>query len=281
LAINFVHVAMQDKSKLEKPERPEPKSFWYGCYEYPEWCLEWLLYVLSKMAIFDILDLLSKLGVIVAVILFFSEAKERQQRKQYEAWQVIINMQNKSGNGGRITAIEDLNTDGVSLSGIEVQRAYLSQINLKKANLQAANFSGSTLYGAIFERAKLYQAKFICIEQGQCTDLYKANFQKANLEGADLRGADSREVSFVETNLQNAKLQKADLQNANFQNANLKGASLECAKGLTSEQVKLAKSWQSAIYDQQLSKQLGLSTYSKINCLKLKFNPSTKEWEES
>lgn len=274
-------VAMQDKSKPEKPERPEPKSFLHGCYQYPEWCLEWVLYVLSKMAIFEILDILSKLGVIVAVILFFSEAKEHQQRKQYEAWQVIINMQGKSGNGGRIAAIEDLNTDGVSLSGIEVQNAYLAQINLKKANLQAANFSGSTLYGAIFEQAKLYKAKFICIKQGQCTDLYKANFQKANLEGADFRGADLKEVIFVDTNLQNAKLQKANLENANFQNADLKGTRLECAQGLTPEKVKLAKSWQTAVYDEQVSKQLGLSTYLKINCSKLKFNPSTNEWEES
>lgn len=247
---------MSAKPKPEKPQHPTPSSFFQGCYEYPEWCLEWVLYVLSRMAIFEVLELVSRLGIIVAVVLFLLESGERQKRKQYEAWQIVIAMQGKPGNGGRIAALQDLNADRVSLSGIEAKDAYLAQIDLERANLQGANFSGATLYRANFNHATLYRTDFGCVRQEKCTDLYHANFQKADLRGADLRGADLRDANLIGAVLQDANLQKANLQGADFEGADLQGAKLECVQGLIPEQVRRGKSWQEAFYDEKFSMEL-------------------------
>ena len=246
--------------------------------------MEWVLYILSQMALFEILDILSKLSVLVGVIFFVREAGDRTEQKHLDAWRVIVSMRNQPGNGGRIGALQSLNEDKVALMGIEVQRAYLSLVNLKEANLQEANFSGSALFKANFEKAVLHRAVFGCISQTvlerKCTDLYKANFQAANLSNAYLSG-DLRDTNFVDASLLDAQLVKVNLQGANLERADLKGTHLECVEGLTSEQIKLAKNWQDAYYDDTLSQLLGSSTKSKVNCSALQLNSSTNRLEDS
>lgn len=275
---------MPDETESKKPMRPEPTSFMTGLFLWTEWGMEWILYILRQMALFEILDILGKLSILVGVIFFVCEAQDRKEQKHLEAWRAIASMRNQPGNGGRIDALQSLNKDKVALMGIEVQRAYLSLINLQEANLQEANFSGSALFQANFEKAILYKAIFGCISQTaldrKCTDLYKANFQAANLSNAYLSG-DLRNTSFVDASLLNAQLVKVNLQGANLDRADLKGTHLECVEGLTPEQIKHAKNWQDAHYDEKISQALGLPAKSKVNCSALQLNSSTNRLEES
>ena len=68
-----------------------------------------------------------------------------------------------------------------------------------------------------------------------------ANLSRANLDHADLDNAD---------------LSYTDLSRANLNNANLNQAKLGFIKGLTPEQLKKAKNWQYAYYDEDFAKKL-------------------------
>ena len=63
------------------------------------------------------IDNLQSIAIATAGIVFLLEIPERKKKEQYEAWQVINIAQGKSGNGGRIQALEALNQDGADLEG--------------------------------------------------------------------------------------------------------------------------------------------------------------------
>jgi hypothetical protein len=230
---------MSNIPETNRPPKPNSNLNLKGLILWTEWGMEWILYILRQMAIFEILNILSKLSILVGFIFFVTEAGDRKEQKHLEAWRVIVSMRDQPGNGGRIGALQSLNADKVSLTGIEAKKAYLSQINLKDANLQEANFSGSKLFKANFEKATLYGAIFGCTSEGKCTDLLQAKFQGANLSKANLSG-DLRGTNFVDANLSDAHLVKVDLQGADLERTILKGTHLECVKGLTPDQVKLS-----------------------------------------
>jgi hypothetical protein len=53
------------------------------------WLLQWSAYYLSRWALLEVLEYLSVLSVLVAVIFYFTEAGDRQKQKHYQAWLVI------------------------------------------------------------------------------------------------------------------------------------------------------------------------------------------------
>ena len=152
-----------------------------------------------------IFDNLESIALGSAGIIFLLEAKDRQKRDHYEAWQVINLAQGQPGSGGRIQALQDLNRDGVDLKGVDVSMADLSGIDLRGANLKHANFSYTQLDSANLE--------------GACLD--NANFESANIFGANLRDA-----ILYNTRLENANLSEADLEDAHLFNVSLSGAYL-------------------------------------------------------
>ncbi len=79
-----------------------------------------------------------------------------------------------------------------------------------------------------------------------------------NLSGANLRFVDLSHADLKDVNLSNADLKFANLKDVNLSNADLRGADLRGAENLTREQVKSAKNWDKAIYDEEFRKQLGL-----------------------
>ena len=93
--------------------------------------------------------------------------------------------------------------------------------------------------------------------------LYNANLRGADLSYANLRGADLKSANLIHTNLTHADLKSADLTStdlksanltrADLKSANLTGANLYSIKNLTHEQIKLACSWEKAIYVQNTS----------------------------
>ncbi len=167
------------------------------------WCFDWMAYFLSRWAVLEVLEYAGTLSVLVAIILYFAESGDRKKQKHYQAWQVINTAQGKGGNGGRIEALQELNTDRVPLVGVDASGAFLQGVRLARADLVRADLSGS--------------------------DLRTSDFSGANLENSDLNFANFRGAILRGTNLKNANLRDTDLNGANLTNADLSGALLDRA----------------------------------------------------
>lgn len=93
----------------------------------------------------------------------------------------------------------------------------------------------------------------------QYCNLSYSNLSESNLSGADLRGADLTSAWLWKTNLTRADLSITELPYASFRHSNLEGASLKSAniesadfreaKGLSLEQIRLTRNWQTAKFD--------------------------------
>jgi len=196
---------------LKHRTRPENWSFVRSRAKYPwmvpfygiEWALMWIAYWLSGWAFLEVLEYLATLSLLLAVVSYFSERGNRLKRKHYMAWQVINSAQSKGGSGGRIDALEELNSDGVPLVGVDVSDAFLQGIDLGGADLLRANLRGA--------------------------DVRRGNLSKSRLEYADLSSANFRGASFRSADLQNASLEDADLNGADLSDSDLDGANLSKA----------------------------------------------------
>ncbi len=166
------------------------------------------------------------------------------------------------------------------LRGANLWEADLKEANLEEANLEGANLEGANLRRANLEGAKLWEANLLRADLEEA-NLRRANLEKADLRGADLekanlRGANLKEADLWEANLEEANLEKADLEKAtlweaklwraNLKKADLRGADLEeadlwsanlekanftDAKNLTPKQIKSARFWEKAIYNEE------------------------------
>jgi hypothetical protein len=176
-----------------------------------EWSLQWSAYFLSRWALLEVLEYLSVLSVLFAVIFYFAESGDRQKQKHYQAWQVVNTAQGKGGSGGRIEALQELNLDGVPLVGVNAAGAFLQGIQLQGANLLRADLEAADLRDSNLEGSHL-----------EYSNLRSANFRQADLSRAKLEGAD-----LSDTDLVNADLRQADLSGANLENADLRNTNLE------------------------------------------------------
>ena len=109
--------------------------------------------------------------------LIYSEAGDRKKQKHYQAWQVINTAQGKGGNGGRIDALQELNADRVSLTGVDIAGAFLQGLQLRRANLVRAKMAAADVRGSDLEECDL-----------QFADLQSANFRNGSLQFADDSG---------------------------------------------------------------------------------------------
>jgi uncharacterized protein YjbI with pentapeptide repeats len=117
---------------------------------------------------------------------------------------------------------------------------------------------GAFLQGAMLENASLWAA-----------NLEKANLQEANLKYAviggnwrytNLQNANLEEIKNADLDLRWANLQGANLDGARMKNVDVSGADLRGARNITVEQIKEAKNWEQAIYDNNFRQALGLSS---------------------
>jgi uncharacterized protein YjbI with pentapeptide repeats len=169
------------------------------------WALEWISWSLSNWALLDVLDHLGTFSVLIAVIFYFSESGNRLKQKHYQAWQVINTAQGKGGSGGRIEALQELNTDHISLIGVDVGGAFLSGIRLPNAQLERCDF-----HDADFRQGDLHDAHL------SFGNLQGANFRNVNLAGADLSSAEMQDTDLTQANLTRANLSGADLSRADM-----------------------------------------------------------------
>ncbi|WP_293074063.1 pentapeptide repeat-containing protein [Moorena sp. SIO4A5] len=185
------------------------------------------------MAVIEILALTGNLTILIAVTVFIASEKDRRDSEIYQAWQVITAAYGQRGSGGRIQALEFLNSeprrnpwfwltwDRESLRGLEAPNAYLRGIILSNADLGGANLQEAILWEANLQKADLGGANL------QKTILKEANLQEAFLWGANLQEAILWGANLQEVNLKGANLQKANLGGANLQEAFLWGANLQ------------------------------------------------------
>jgi pentapeptide repeat protein len=212
-------------------DRPEPWHGWRQRIRHPwllpfagvEYALEWAAYALSNWTLLEVLEYLGRFGVLVAVIFYFSESGDRVKQRHYQAWQVVDLAEGKGGNGGRIEALEELNRDGISLVGVNLESAFLMGVRLPKAKLSRANFNAADARNADLSGASVSDA-----------NLQSANFRGARLAQASFAGSNLNDADFAAANLTNVNLTAATLENANLRNADLAGAhwtSLRSIKG--------------------------------------------------
>ncbi len=154
-----------------------------------EWTCEWISFLLGKWAVLEVLEYVGTLSILVGVIAYFAEAKDRLEQKHYQAWLVIDAAQGKSGNGGRLTALEELNTDGVPLVNIDVSDGYFRGISLPGADLSRSKMSGADMREANLSGANLSEAGLVYTNLRNA-NLRNVNFDLAILSNADLMGAD-------------------------------------------------------------------------------------------
>ncbi|NJL35960.1 MAG: hypothetical protein HC899_03785 [Leptolyngbyaceae cyanobacterium SM1_4_3] len=202
---------------------------------------------------------------------------ERQQLKipNYLITLLFGNCTNLSRTNLRGADLRDANLSGANLSTANLVGAYLTSANLHSINLSSsklmdttfenANLYGANLSGANFSNAGLTNTD---LSNANLSDakFYGANLSNANLSGSNLSDADF--LSFDPARLDSATLSGADLSGAdlryvylrfaNLSNADLRDANLSNAHDLTPEQVKAARNWEEAIYDEEFRRQLGI-----------------------
>ena len=188
--------------------------------------------------------LMGNFYVVIGLVAFMVADEQRRKSEIYQAWQVVSTAYGQKGSGGRIEALEFLNTRPIvfpwigltwdkreqqwllgwrgeqqPLQGLEAPHAYLKSIDLSYANLREAN-----LTGADFREANLTGADF------REANLTQANLTGANLTGTDLEGTNLAEANLSQANLTGAFLWGANLKGVDLSQANLAGADLEGAK---------------------------------------------------
>jgi hypothetical protein len=203
----------RDKPAPWKEWSTRVRHKWILPFAAIEYAMECMAYALSNWRFLEVLEYLSRFGVLVAVVFYFAESGDRMKQKHYQAWQVINSAEGKGGNGGRIDALEELNADGVSLVGVNLSAAFLVGVHLPKAKLARANFDAADARQADLHGADIVNAS-----------LQSANFRDARLNdtsfaGSVLDGADLTEANLTHADLDGASLEGADLRNANLQDA--------------------------------------------------------------
>lgn len=217
--------------------------------------------LLKDAPFIQVLDYLSKLGLLVAVIAFLREiprwesrADEEAKRRQFEYWKAVdaATVAKETSRDGRffshalkmalesLVVEKDIDNQPLKIGPIDVGGAGLYGINLKNANFYVAGFRDADLSKADFSNATLHIAYFMRAR------LFGTNFQSASFYDVSLRhalydddtqfpdGLDPAEKAKAyrispKANLQEAMLVQAMLWDVDLEGANLQGADMRGA----------------------------------------------------
>ncbi len=185
---------------------------------------------IDKQAFFAILGKLGNLAVVVAIIAFVFGENVRRNNEVFAAWQTITSAHGQSGSGGRIKALEFLNSRPLRFPWIGWAKDLFW-------DEKAEECKEKLVFGRRWQREPL-----VGLSAPNKAYLGKIRLCDANLIEANLQGA-----NLVEANLQDANLVEANLQDAHLFRSNLQGTRLWLAN-LTSTQIKSACNWEKAIY---------------------------------
>ena len=76
----------------------------------------------------SIAEILGAIALAAGLWRYVAGEEDRLKAKHYQAWQVINSAHGNRGSGGRIDALRDLAQDGVSLAGVNLDRARLKRL---------------------------------------------------------------------------------------------------------------------------------------------------------
>ncbi|MBD2303251.1 pentapeptide repeat-containing protein [Nostoc sp. FACHB-190] len=166
--------------------------------------------------------------------------------------------------------LSNLNLSNAHLSGANLTGANFSNVNLNNADLSNADLSNADLSNANLSNTKFryYNSELGDTLNGSAN--LKGSKQKRTIYNNQTKFPNNFFVNNQEmlriapgVNLSNAdlsdlNLSNTDLKDVNLSNANLSNTGLYYAKNLTPEQVKSAKNWEKAKYDDEFKKKLGL-----------------------
>ena len=160
--------------------------------------------------------------VIPTAIALWIDLEDRQTQRIAQAWELAT--RKAPGNSGKGPALEYLNSQGITLIGINLSSSanggetYLQGVKLSNARLPNANLSAANLRFANFANSNMLMA-----------DLSRTRLRAANLSEAYLHGAILSNAVLPFADLSDAKLNNANLSEADLSNANLSGADLQNA----------------------------------------------------
>jgi hypothetical protein len=176
--------------------------------------MRWSVYHLRRWAFVDLLELIGRFAIIVALFGWILERDDRAKSRYYQAWQLINSARMGSGDGGRAQALADLSQDGHSLSGLDARQSVVRGMALPGADLSASRLDSiywdeADLTGAQLTTAKLRHAQLI----------------RSNLNHTDFEAIDAREAHFVDVSMCASSFMRANLRGANIWRANLENVS--------------------------------------------------------
>ncbi len=244
---------MFEDYRRQKIENEWQKSAWKSIFAKLERQIEKLNQLVSEMDIFPILERLSQLSIVIAVILFINQLLKEKMDAQYRGWE-IINTERSRIHGGTVIVLKNWNKYGGSLHGIKAQKANLKRVDLSKADLTDADFSDADLEKANLSRATLKGAKFIN------TNLHNAKF------GIRVSVVDRLISVFDQSGTRQVQEEGANLIDADFSGANLIGADFRKAKNLNIRQIKSACFWEKAKFDSEFKEKLFSAPKQEVDC---------------
>lgn len=161
----------------------------------------------------------SVVSIFSAAVLWIWEASGRAEQRHYAAWTLIAAAHGKPGEFGRVLALESLNRDRVSLSGIDLSFANLRGIELPQADLSGARFEKTNFHGANFQCGFSQLFLFGFWDPTRCGTNFKgALFDSTDLGDAKLWGGDMDEATFT-GEFRDPKMHGVSLWHANFKDA--------------------------------------------------------------
>jgi hypothetical protein len=182
----------------------------------------------------------SSLSLVLIAWQYITGEADRRESRIASAWQVMNSAQAKSGNAGRIAALEQLAQDSADLSGVALTGAWIPKVQLAHVSLALARFDSAFAAGAILCGTDLREASLsktvLWVADLSHADLRWANMASADLAGADLRGARLGQAQLTGTTFTAADLRGADLGLSNlrdarsFEGANIYGARTSWSK---------------------------------------------------
>lgn len=146
----------------------------------------------------------------------------------------------------------------MSLAGLDLRKSLKSCARLNDFDMSRTDFRDSDLGGAHLRNANLSGCNLARVNMSY-SDLRNGNLTGANLTRANLRDATMVAANLSNANLTDACLVKSRLEGACLIGADLTRTDLRGAKGLTSEQLGVAKNAEQAVLDERMRATLGLS----------------------
>ena len=218
-----------NKSKPSKVNKSKPSKISYVQLE--KHVLEPLDAWIEQQAFISILGRLGNLALIVAVVSFVFGQDVRRNNEVFSAWQTITSAEKQSGSGGRIEALQFLNSRPLKFPWIGFTKKkewfwHKGEQECKHRRMRGARWERQPLVGLLAPNAYLIGINLCEPILGEAV-LEKAHIEFSVLKKAYLWNTNLREAKLIETDLQNATFVKAVLQETILAKADLQGGYLE------------------------------------------------------